>query len=216
MPSEVAADSADSQTGDWSPSDIMNSMKCEVDQARALAYLVGHLKGSLLFSYLPPGVFQRECLHIELVSSTDAPDDCDFRHGYGASGQAAEDWLVAAIIEHLRSDSENIAIVEDASGKSTDPGLTDGAPGQPWFFHDRVLWPIKQDMPDSGLVREAWLWSLSGQRQVVAFARHPHSSCAPDDAVVSDEFLREIGGSITQLAVDAYDGEAFLVWHRRR
>jgi hypothetical protein len=70
-------------------------------------------------------------------------------------------------------------------------------------------------MIDPGLVRQAWLWSLSGKRQVIAFARHPHANRASLESGVSEEFLHEVGDSITRLAVDAFDGEAFLVWQRR-
>src|ERR1051325_1553818 len=182
----------------------MNCMKSTVDQSRALMYLADHLKGSLLFRYLPPGALQRECQQIELVASCDMPESSDFRRGYGASGQAAEDWLVAEIVEHLRADSRNLAIVEDASGRPTDAGLADGAVGPHWVIHDRVLWPITQDMIDPALVRQTLLWAFSGALQVVAFGTHPGLKRMPEDAVSAD-FIVKLGYAVTQLAWDPYD-----------
>ena len=194
----------------------MNCMKSAVDPARALAYLADHLKGSLLCRYLPSGALQRDCQQVELVSSCVLPENSDFRRGYGANGQAAEDWLVSEIVEHLQADSRNLAIVEDVSGRPTDAGIADGAAGSCWVFQDRVLWPITQDMIDPALVRQAWLWALSGSRQVVAFGRYPGLKHLAKDALVSEEFMHRLGDEITQLAVDAFDGEAFLVWRRKR
>jgi hypothetical protein len=111
--------------------------------------MANRLEGSLLFEHMGARVFQNECLDMKIVCSPGMPEHQPFQYGWGAKASVARDWLIAEILGHLQAEKANLAVVEDPCASPSDPFLIK-ADSPIWFYKERVLWPITQDMMATG------------------------------------------------------------------
>ena len=127
----------------------------------------------------------------------------------------ARDWLASEILGHLTARAINICIVEDICSSPSDPGLDTGAAGPAWFYKNRVLWPITQDMARPETIDKALGWGVVGWPEIIAFCTAP--PLIPDlgtGSELPEASLQHLAESTIRLVTDIFDGEAFLVWDK--
>ena len=195
---------------------MIYTIEAEAERARTLAFMAKRVDWKVLFGCLGRRAFEDECLEIKIVCSPGLPPGQEYRFGWLGHRSDAEEWLFAEICRHLEARAGNLVVIEDPCGHPSDPGLTSGAVSPPWFYRERVLWPITVEYANVASLGKIFAWGDTWcARTNRVFPPLGCGASASTDHVVSDELLRDIGSSMTRLVTDVFDGEGYLVWERK-
>jgi hypothetical protein len=188
-------------------------LESDAEKLSAIEYVADNLEGRLLFDRMGGRrVLANECGEIKVVCPPGLPTKQPYRYGWGVRAAVADEWLIAEILSYIKTDESNFVLIEDFCGSPSDPKLTDGAAGPVFFYENKVLWPITQAMATNELVSKAKNWAVG---QLTCFCR-----CSVPlwrisaNISLSEESLLDICSSITQLALEVFDGEGLLFWVR--
>lgn len=188
----------------------------DVDAGRAIGYLLAHVKGSVLAELLGQSIIKDECETVAVVVPESRPVPSEYNQGIGGGANAVHEWLAACIFQYVHSDERCYVLLEDSVSIRGDHALAGNRPSPILYFENGIIWPVGHSVQSVEQVDTILKWAC-GYRDVVMFTE---ASAAirnyREDVSLTKDDLNAIVSNTNRLITDAFDGDGYVMWKRRR
>jgi len=136
-----------------------------------------------------------------------------FKQGGLIRGPAAHDWYIGVVQEFLSNGREHLCVLENAMARSGDSGL-DHFKSRVFVYGDEVYHVLDANEAAAQCIKLAILEAQSAWISLGFMIVAPPGSAQRTKRFSSSD-LDWMAQSVKRIAVDAYDGEGWLIWERQ-